>query len=1601
MKKLGLDIGTNSIGWALIESDIENYTGSIIGLGSRIVPMDNLGDFEKGNYETKAKLRTKDRGARRLLQRYKLRRTRLIRVFKVLGWMPEDFPENFKGVDNHNINDYLPFSIETLLQAKIAFKPKDDTKIYNDWIIYFLRNKALSEKITLQELARILYHFNQRRGFKSGRKDNKEVKEISEVKYPIRNEWVEVVKVESVTELNSDNGFTFFELLLTNLENNYKVKIRRKTKPDWEGLEKEFLIKSTTTKDLNISYNISEIDPNAWESRKQAHEKAVSQSNLYVGQYYFQRLLEDRNYRTKDRIIDRKFYKAELKAIWAKQVELNNELKDLSKLPEIAIKLYEHNIDKQKEITANDLLHVFMNDIIYYQRDLKSQNHLISFCKYETLNDENSGKQFNLRVAPKSSPYFQEFRIWQTIHNLKVLKKETLVNGRLILDVDQTDSIISNHAKELLFDLFDSRKEVSHDAILNSLGFKKDAKEFLDGKEVKSFSYRLNYPSNKDFIGNETKSLFAKVFKKFDFEIEGKEILLSKDKFYQLWHVFYSINNNDAIAKTLSKAPLNLPKDLANYISNLPEFKNDYAAFSAKAIKRFLPLLRTGKYWHEGSIDSKTLERINHIISGEDLEGLNNKTRQEIHNRNFSSIKDFEGLPSHLAAYVIYGRHSEKQSIEKYTDFNQIDIREIIPYNSLRNPVVEKMVRETLNLTKEIWKLHGQPDEIHIELGRDLKKNADERKEITAQQNKNEIERKKIIEILKELKGANSDSPGDIEKFQLWKDTGGIKAKENFDELFKKDGIVKEKLDEYKNKYILPVTIEPSKVDIEKYKLWVDSNHLSPYTCKPIPLAKLFTSAYEIEHILPRSRFFDDSFGNKTICEAEVNALKDNMLGMQFIEAYEGRNVPLSDGTSVNILSVEAYKQHVNNQFKGKKKRYFTLSEVPEEFISRQLNDTRYISRTIGNLMEPFAKKDNGLIFTNGAITSELKGSWGLHKKWKELLKPRFERLAAITGESLIEWDDKAKDFHFKKDYKRVDHRHHALDAIIIACTSRSHIQYLNSLNALNKLPRTSEEWKQYSILLNREKQLRNQQTGVKEFEKPWKTFATDVLDALESIVVSHKPPKPIVTKTINNYIKWVKDENDVWKKGLKKQEAPSADHRSWKAVKISMFKGASGTVNLRTYKEYSIKDAIKMQIDYLKSSNKNGVSKIQFKKSVFKHTLASANDLEYQSNKILLYDRIISEVNELILSNNFNEVEIEKSLKKRPILDNKGAKVAKLSMLIFEKYAAKRVTLNDKFSEKTISKIPYAEHSALAQLLNEHLKEHKGEAFKGEGLEILARKNNGKPITKVTTTDGLAINKINLNGKLLEVDAGANQFFEIKINMETKERNYRTIPLIDAIERLSKQKSIYDYEEGYEYIVLSPNDYVYVPDCDKEGNVIEDVTLIDWSKSTKEMARKIYLVKSFTGGKLQCIPISISKSIEPLIELGSGEKSERAWNGKVFLEKDSKGNETRQDDGIMIKSVCYKLKVDRLGGIKTANKYFENGTSAVSNMVNEPHVATFQGDEIRFFNSIADENDFTLRQFAQMTPEERLALVTKMRLRNYPILNTNIKPWGKEIYFD
>ncbi|QOR76632.1 MAG: hypothetical protein IMW88_03560 [Thermoflavifilum sp.] len=530
-KVLGLDIGTNSVGAALIEipRTIDDFgkEGKIIWVGSRTIPTggDYLQKFESGaQAETKASARRMKRGSRRLKHRYKLRRSRLTQVFKILGWVPEDFPldnpKRIKEIIRENngrfefkMYHYLPFSQETIREfyteldpnqdinkilEEIEYRRRNNGKKLNkdvellpeDWIVYYLRKKALIEKITLQELVRILYVLNQRRGFKSSRKDLQESELLSYDEFIAhkikidngalleykngegqekRTQFVSLATITRVEQKNDEKdkkgNLTF--IIETSDKRIQPWEVKRKEKPDWEGKEMKLLVEQKINRKGEIKQDKDPKVPGEqdWSLLMTALNNQIDESRKHVGEFFWDKLVEHFKkkeiYKIRQNVVRREKYQKELKAIWDKQVELRKaerteeELIKLDKLKLIAETLYRHNKTKQKDLVERGLYHIIANDIIYYQRDLKSQKNSISECRYEKRigKEKNQNGEweitgvYGLKCAPKSSPLFQEFRIWQDIHNIRILKKEENVSGKIQLDVDVTQKYVDDNKK--------------------------------------------------------------------------------------------------------------------------------------------------------------------------------------------------------------------------------------------------------------------------------------------------------------------------------------------------------------------------------------------------------------------------------------------------------------------------------------------------------------------------------------------------------------------------------------------------------------------------------------------------------------------------------------------------------------------------------------------------------------------------------------------------------------------------------------------------------------------------------------------------------------------------------------------------------------------------------------------------------------------------------------------------------------------------------------------------------------------------------------------------------------------------------------------------
>jgi len=1434
---LGLDLGTNSIGWALVERNDQYTDGKIIGIGSRILPTDVelLSKFETGQAASKNAKRRQFRGSRRLKARYKLRRDRLIKAMKILGWIDADFKPG------HTI----PIAATRLAQMRTEF---GKTEIPDDWVVYFLRHMALSEKIEKSELARVIYHMNQRRGFKTNRKSDQSLETPSESEdeegRKKREKKIERVTIADVIDTGDlVKGYQVFEIML---KDGRAGSTQRKIKPDWKGqtLELEITTVPPTKKDPTERLEfrpLSNSDQDQWAKQKVARQADIDDSGLkYPGTYYFHQLRSEvqknSTYVIKDVTIDRTYYEKELATILTKQIELDSSLENREALDAIAIEFYPNNPEKQKELKANGLTHLILRDIIYYQRPLKSKKSSLADCRFEYKNqiDPSTGKKYALKVSPASNPAFQEFRIWQTISNIRILeKKHQSSSGKTELDKDVSDQFLTKDSLESIFDLFDKKEKVRQKDILQLLK--------LDIKEFTVNLYNLN--PDKELPGNETKALIIKFFKKAHLVELGESVIADSTKLFDIWHLLYSVDDRNNIRQTLLRW-FQISEESADILASIPAFKQAYASLSNKAINKLLPLMRIGKYWSWEAIHASTKYRLEKILHAEFDENISDQVRQLFLRHQLENHEDFQGLNTPMAAYAVYGLHSEK-TISSYDRPDQVVPKE--PLN-LRNPLVEQVVNETLRLVRDIWKTYGRPFEIHIELARELKKNRKEREEMTKMMYENEQENARIAAILRELKLGNPNSLSDIERLKLWERQGGETARLSMQEV----------------KFKRPA--EPTPSEIERYKLWAQQQFISPYSGQPIPISKLFTRDYDIDHIIPRSRFFDDSLENKVVVESFLNKEKGNTTAMEYIKKGSAMGFVL--------LNEKEFEEHTLKFFFRKKRKLLLSEDVPDQFINRQLVDTRYIGRKITELLAPVSEnQQDPIIVSNGTITHELKANWGLSEVMKELVKWRFEHLEQKTGKKYA-WYDQETDTEGKptgrkvlrlKGYeKRIDHRHHALDALVVACTTRSHIKYLNDLNKLRENGNgfDSEIKTQLPLLLlpGKDKHLQS-----RKFKMPWDKFRQDSRDALSSIIVSFRNRIRIMGKKANRNQKIVLQPDGSMKKQIVFSKDSGGNKKLSPYVRQSLHKATIwGQIKRREYKDVNFTDAFR-NIDLIADKDQ---------KKYFR----------------TLLEQSAGEIKKAV-----------KSYKDAPYTDSNGNLLQKVAVVEFKHYATSRVDISTGFDLKRIEKIPdpvlkdkLREHlSAMEEGNKEKNKESQIDPFGPEGIQIL---NSGLrfPIKKVTTIEDQGSKFPIRPGAYTEADKGTNLYFVIYENLnDPSDRQFASIPLRDVVEAKAAGEGFVEEKPGYRLFLLSPNDLVYIPD---EGEKMNPSNLnLDSSK--------VYKMVSCTGRQCFFVMNTIAKVIIDKVELGS-------------INKEEKGQ-----DGRMIKQFCYKIEIDRLGGIKSKNK--------------------------------------------------------------------------------
>ncbi|HUH74251.1 MAG TPA: type II CRISPR RNA-guided endonuclease Cas9 [Chitinophagales bacterium] len=1053
---LGLDLGTTSIGFAhVIEGDTSEQS-FIVQIGSRVNPLttDEQTNFEKGKPVSVNADRTLKRGARRTLDRYQLRRDNLIDALQKANIITKD--------------------------AILAEDGKQTT--FETW---HLRAKSVSEKIEKEELARVFLAINKKRGYKSSRKAKNEdegqaidgmaiAKRLYEenltpgqLAYQLLKDSKKTVpdfyRSDLQTEFNKvwNVQKQFYSEILTdelkqNLLNKNKtqtwaickepmnlVGIKRSAKGFEQKIENYKWRSDAITTKLELeqlAIVLQEINNNLNNSSGYLGAISDRSKELYfnketVGQYLYKQLQQNPHTRLKNQVFYRQDYLDEFEAIWAEQskhhAELTAELKS-----------------EIRDIT------------IFYQRKLKSQKDLVSFCEFECKEKNINGhkKTIGLKVAPKSSPLFQEFKIWQVLNNVLVRKKGS--KKRVAKNTDQTKLFEEEQkifafdlaAKQVLFNELNLKGNLKSNKIIELLDYKSADWELnyseLEGNRTNKELYNaylkildiegydvkdlLKVKSNKDEVAlddldvpaSEIKDMVHQIFASlgidtnildFDAELEGKAF--EQQASYQLWHLLYSYEGDDSpsgnekLYELLAKK-FGFKKEHAQVLANVT-FSDDYGNLSSKAIRKIFPHIKELHY-------DKACDMAGYRHSAASL------TKEEIANRPLK------------------------------------DKLELLKKNSLRNPVVEKILNQLVNVINTILEKNRvinpdfKFDEIRIELSRELKKNAKERAEMTTNINAAKIENDKIRETIKK---------------------------------------------EFSN---VP---NPTKNDIVRYKLYQElafNGYKDLYTHKKIDYYKLFGKEYDIDHIIPQSKMFDDSFSNKVLVPRQANLDKGNKTANDYMS-----NKSQKDYEDYISILESLYKEK-----KISKAKYQKLlkqeSEIGDGFIDRDLRDSQYIAKKAKNMLYDITRS---VVSTSGQITDRLRDDWGLINIMQEL---NFEKFKALGLTEMVE----KKDGSFKErivDWsKRNDHRHHAMDALTVAFTKHNHIQYLNFLNA-----RKNENHKEHNVIIGiegKETTWKHDDDGNKKrvFNLPIPNFRQVAKEHLENVLVSHKAKNKVVTKNKN-----------------------------------------------------------------------------------------------------------------------------------------------------------------------------------------------------------------------------------------------------------------------------------------------------------------------------------------------------------------------------------------------------------------------------------------------------------------------------------------------------
>jgi CRISPR-associated endonuclease Csn1 len=1109
-KILGLDLGTNSIGWALRNTKIEGVK-QIVDKGVRI--FSEGVKSEKGIESSRAAERTGYRSARKIKYRRKLRKYETLKVLSLNGMCPLSI-EEVEEWKKSGFKDY-PLNPEFLIWLRT-----DEKSNINP---YFFRDKASKQKVSLFELGRALYHIAQRRGFLSNRLDQS-AEGILEEHCPKIQEVVEDLNSnEEVLESLKDY---FFETgILVGNEKSGFVKDLDEGDKKLVSLYKSLQVilkKNETDFEKGKLEIIERLNKKDVLGKVKGKIKDISQAMIdgnfkTLGQYFFSLYNKER---IRNQYTSREEHYLEEFIIICKTQEIGSINED-EKLPE-----------KKFEGLANDLYKA-----IFFQRPLKSQKGLIGKCSFETSKSR----------CAISHPDFEEFRMWTYLNTIKIGTQN-----------EKTLRFLTQEEKLKLVPKFYRKNDFNFEVLAKELIEKGASFGYYKSSKKDDYFYWFNYKptdsvaacqvsaSLKNIIGEDWKT---KIFTYKTLNSKNEEVTKSVD-FKDLWHLL-SVATSDIYLNEYAKEKLGFDDKKAKAFSKI-KLKKDFGSLSLSAIHKILPYIKEGLLYAHAVFMANIENIVDEDIWKDESQRkyIQTKIAELVENYTFekSQLEVINGLIKECKLKEEY-YSNEAESIYKKDLANKLVL--FYKYNSIKNELDKKMILDNLfpifidQLKKYEFIKIQRLDEKVLE----FLSGENETGQIfcTEEKGTDEDKEKKIANRLKKLY-----HPSDIEKFkkQIAKDengkeTGqiilgspltssiknpmamralhqlrrvlntlilegqvdentrihmemarelndankrkGIQDFQNENKKFREDAIKEIKklyFDECKKE------VEPTEDDILRYQLWIEQGKCEIYEQgNNISICDIIGSnpAYDIEHTIPRSISQDNSQMNKTLCSQRFN------------REVKKQKIPIELSNHNDILPrIAHWKEEADNL----SREIEIISRSIKTAATKEVKDKKIRRRHYLSLKRDYLQdKYDRFIWTEpkvGFKNSQIPDTGIITKYAQAYLKSYFKRVESVKGGMVAEFrkqwgiQESFMDENGFKQYKAKDrskHTHHTIDAITIACMTKDKYDVLAHAWALEDEHNKKEAKK------------------IIEEAKPWKTFKEDLKKIEEEILVSHYTP--------------------------------------------------------------------------------------------------------------------------------------------------------------------------------------------------------------------------------------------------------------------------------------------------------------------------------------------------------------------------------------------------------------------------------------------------------------------------------------------------------------